>query len=185
GSSKYSGEQRTWPNLLNREGVLNLEYLKWSDLCTPDHRVNVAYTRALAGPVDYHLGGFRHVSRAEFKPQDLKPNILGTRCNQLALYVVFENPMPMVADIPSNYLGEPGFDFLREVPTTWDETKFVAGEPGEYVVMARRSGERWYIAGITDWTQRDLEVPLAFLGEGEHELTLWADGSMDEAKPSE
>lgn len=185
GSSKYSGEQRTWPNLLNREGVLNLEYLKWSDKCTPDHSVNVAYTRALAGPVDYHSGGFRHVSRKAFKPQDLNPTVLGTRCHHLALYVVYENPMPMVADVPSAYEGQPGFDFLREVPTTWDETKFVAGEPGEYVVLARRSGDKWYLAGITDWTERELEVPLAFLGEGEFELTLWADGSMDEAKPSE
>ena len=139
GSSKFSGEQRTFPHLFNREGVLNLEYLKWSDLCTPEHNVNVAYTRALAGPVDYHLGGFRSVSRADFQPQDRLPVVMGTRCHQLALYVVYENPMPMVADVPQAYEGQPGFDFLKEAPTTWDETRFVAGEPGEYVVLARRA----------------------------------------------
>ena len=98
GSSKSSGEQRTFPNLLNREGVLNLEYAKFSKHCTPSHNVNVAYTRALAGPVDYHLGGLRCVTRVEFEPRDRAPVVLGTRCHNLALYMVYENPLPMVAD---------------------------------------------------------------------------------------
>jgi alpha-glucosidase len=184
GSSKYSGEQRTFPNLFNREGVLNLEYLKWSDLCTPQHSVNVAYTRALAGPVDFHLGGFRSVSRAAFKPQDRAPVVMGTRCHNLALYVVYENPMPMVADAPSAYEGQPGFDFLVDVPTTWDETLFVAGEPGEYFVVARRKGEAWYLAGITNWTPREIDVPLGFLGDRECEAKLYVDGSLDESQPN-
>lgn len=185
GSSKYSGEQRTYPNLFNREGVLNLEYLKWSKLCTPDHNVNVAYTRALAGPVDYHLGGFRSVSRAEFEPVDRPPVVMGTRCHHLALYVVYENPMPMVADRPANYEGEPGFDFIEDVPVTWDETRFVAGEPGEYVVVARRKGDAWYLGGITNWTPRELDVPLDFLPAGEFEAKVYADGSLDEERPNE
>jgi alpha-glucosidase len=185
GSSKYSGEQRTFPNLFNREGVLNLEYSKWSDLCTPDHSVNVAYTRALAGPVDYHLGGFRSVSRAEFKPQDRAPVVLGTRCHHMALYVVYENPMPMVADDPIAYEGEPGFDFISEVPVTWDETRFVAGEPGESIALARRSGETWYIGAITNWTPREMHLPLDFLGEGQFEVRQIVDGSMDESRPND
>ncbi len=184
GSSKNSGEQRTFPNLFNREGVLNLEYVKWSDRCTPQHSVDVAYTRALAGPVDYHLGGFRSVSRAEFKPRDRAPLVLGTRCHNLALYVVYENPMPMVADAPSSYEGQTGFEFITEVPTTWDETRFVSGEPGESIVLARRKDSTWYLAGMTNWTPRTIEVPLAFLPPGDFQATLYVDGSLDESQPN-
>ena len=97
--------------------MLNLEYLKWSSLCTPAHDVNVAYTRLLAGPLDYHLGGFRAVVRDKFKPRDELPWVLGTHCHQLSMYVVYENPMPMVCDVPIAYEGQPGFDFLVDVPT--------------------------------------------------------------------
>jgi alpha-glucosidase len=185
GSYKPTGEQRTFPNLFNREGVLNLEYLKWSDVCSPAHSVNVAYTRSLAGQVDYHLGGFRHATRSVFQPRDDRPSVLGTRAHHLALYVVFENPMPMLADIPSVYEGAPGFDFLVEVPTTWDETRFVAGEAGEYVVVARRSGKNWYLGGITNWTSRKVRLPLDFLGEGSFDATLFQDLSEDGEKPNE
>jgi alpha-glucosidase len=185
GSYKPSGEQRTFPNLFNREGVLNLEYLKWSDTCSPAHSVNVAYTRGLAGQVDYHLGGFRHASRSAFQPRDDRPSVLGTRAHHLALYVVFENPMPMLADIPSAYENQPGFDFLVDVPTTWDETRFVAGDTGEYVVVARRSGKNWYLGGITNWTPRKVTLPLDFLGTGKFEATLYQDVSEDGEKPNE
>ena len=184
GSYKPTGEQATFPNLFNREGVLNLEYLKWSDSCTPQHGVDVAYTRGLAGITDFHLGGFRATSREDFQPRDEKPSVLGTRCYLLAMYVVFENPMPMVADVPSAYEGQPGFDFLVDVPTTWDETRFVAGEAGEYVVVARRSGRDWYLGGITNWTPRELQLPLGFLGDGEFEARLYLDGSLDGRQPN-
>jgi alpha-glucosidase len=185
GSYKPTGEQRTFPSLFNREGVLNLEYLKWSDLCSPQHNVNVAYTRLLTGQVDYHLGGFRAASRKQFKAHDDRPMVLGTRCQQLALYVVYENPMPMVCDLPSAYEGQPGFDFLVEVPTTWDETRFVAGEPGEYIVVARRKGEAWYVGGITNWTQRSLKLPMSFIGAGKFTAKLYRDRSLDGEKPNE
>ncbi|OYP29973.1 glycoside hydrolase family 97 protein [Rhodopirellula sp. MGV] len=185
GSPKYSGEQRTFPNLFNREGVLNLEYLKWSDKCTPDHNVNVAYTRGLTGPVDYHQGGFRSVSRAEFEPRDLRPVVMGTRCHHMAMYVVYENPMPMVADTLDSYEGQPGFDFVAQVPTTWDETKFVVGEPGKYIVLARRQGDIWYVGGMTNWDAREVELSLDFLPSEVKQITLYRDGSMDESKPNE
>ncbi len=186
GSYKPSGEQRTFPHLLNREGVLNLEYLKWSARCTPDHNVAVAYTRALAGPLDYHLGGFHSAPRASFRGQeDKRPYVLGTRCHQLAMYVVYENPMPMVCDTPSSYEGQPGFDFIEHVPTTWDATRFVIGDAGEYIVLARRKGDKWYLAAMTDWTSRKLEIPLSFLGQGTHAATIYHDGSLDEDKPNE
>lgn len=183
GSYKPSGESRTFPNLFNREGALNLEYLKGSMKCDPQHNVDVAFTRNLAGPTDYHLGGFRSVPRSEFRPRDIDPVVLGTRCHHLALYVVYENPMPMVCDSPSAYQGQPGFEFIEEVPTTWDETRFIAGEAGEFMVVARRSGTTWYLGGITNGKPRRLAVPLAFLGSGKLTLTLFRDGSMNEYEP--
>ena len=184
GSYKPSGEQRTFPNLMNREGVLNLEYLKWSVLCTPQHNVNVAYTRLLAGPTDYHLGGFRSVSSREFKPRNDNPNVLGTRCHHLALYVVYENPMPMVCDTPSAYEGQTGFEFLKQVPTTWDETRFLIGEAGQFVVVARRSDKAWYLGGITNDMVRELAIPLKFLGAGEYEAEVFVDGSLSKKQPN-
>lgn len=184
GSYKPSGEQRTFPNLFNREGVLNLEYLKWTDLCTPQHNVNVAYTRSLAGPTDYHLGGFHSVPAAQFKPRDANPTVLGTRCHHLALYVVYENPMPMVCDAPSAYEGQTGFEFLKDVPTTWDETRFLAGEAGRFVVVARRKDAAWYLGGITNDTAREIVVPLDILGTGEYEAKLFVDGSMSKDEPN-
>ncbi len=184
GSYKPSGEQRTFPNLFNREGVLNLEYLKWTARCTPQHNVDVAYTRALAGPTDYHLGGFRSASPAKFVPQSANPHVLGSRCHHLALYVIYENPMPMVSDSPSAYEGQVGFEFLKEVPTTWDETRFLSGQAGEFIVLARRKDRTWYLGGITNGTARDLSVPLDVLGPGEFEVEVFVDGSLSEDEPN-
>ena len=185
GSSKYSGEQRTFPHLFNREGVLNLEYNKWSKLCTPAHNVNVAFTRSLAGPVDYHSGGFRSATREQFEPRPFKPMVMGTRCHNVALFVIYENPMPMVADSPEAYQGQAGFDFVKEVPTTWDETRFLQGKAGEFIVLARRKADRWYLGGITNWTEREIKIPLKFLGEGDFELRSWTDGEVADTRPNE
>jgi alpha-glucosidase len=184
GSHKPTGEERTFPNLLNREGVLNLEYLKWTNMCSPQHDVNVAYTRLLVGPVDYHLGGFRAVTREKFESRDLNPVLFGTRCHQLALYVVFDNPMPMVADDPSAYEGQPGFDFIEKVPTTWDETRCVAGEAGEYVVVARRRGDAWYLGGINNWAARNVALPLDFLGDANYKMTVYSDDPSRKDDPN-
>ncbi|QDV74335.1 glycoside hydrolase family 97 protein [Botrimarina mediterranea] len=184
GASKPTGEHRTYPNLFNREGALNLEFLKWSDTCTPPHNVNIAYTRAMAGPTDYHLGGFNAVARSQFQPQNNRPVVLGTRCHHLAMYVVYLNPMPMVADVPEAYEGEPGFDFLVDAPTTWDETRFVAGEDGKYLVVARRKGDAWYLGGMNDWNARTVELPLAFLGNVTYEARLYTDGDPSGNSPN-
>ncbi|MBI2433329.1 MAG: glycoside hydrolase family 97 catalytic domain-containing protein, partial [Candidatus Hydrogenedentes bacterium] len=184
GSYKPSGEQRTWPNLFNREAVLNLEYLKWSKRCTPPHNVEAAYVRQLAGPLDYHSGGFRSTSNTAFIARNENPFVLGTRCHHLAMYVVYENPMPMVADTPEAYEGQQGFDFIVNVPTTWELTRFVAGVAGEYIVMARRNGATWYVGGMTDWTPREVTVPLHFLAPGQYEARLYVDGSLDEEEPN-
>ena len=172
---KPTGLQRTYPNLFNHEGVLNLEYLKWSDQCGPEHNLTVPFTRMLAGPMDYHLGGFRAADREHFKAQGMKPSVLGTRCHHLAMYVVYENPMSMVCDAPTAYEGQPGFDFIRQVPATWNETRVLSDQVGDYVVVARRNGSDWYLGAMTDWTARVLEVPLSFLSPGRYQIETWAD----------
>jgi alpha-glucosidase len=130
--------------------------------------------------MDYHLGGFRSVNRDHFKPQSIKPNVLGTRCHHLAMYVVYENPMPMVSDAPSAYEGQPGFEFLCQVPTTWDETRVLNDKVGSYIVVARRKGSDWYLGTMTDWTPRVLEVSLSFLPPGGYKIKQWADAGNSE-----
>lgn len=181
---KPTGWQRTYPNLMNHEGALNLEYLKWSDRCTPEHNLNLAFTRLLAGPMDYHLGGFRAVPRAEFKPRNIAPNVLGTRCHHLAMYVCFDNPNPMIADYPTAYEGQPGFDFLKAVPTWWDETRVLEGNVGELLVTARRKGKRWYLGCMSAKAAHDLMIPLNFLGTGMFQADVWKDAPDAETAPN-
>ncbi|MBN1561289.1 glycoside hydrolase family 97 catalytic domain-containing protein, partial [candidate division KSB1 bacterium] len=185
GAYKPTGIRRTYPNLMTREGILGLEYLKWSDRATPEHNVTIPFTRMLAGPMDYTPGGFRNVTRAEFKPQNKNPLAPTTRCQQLAMYVVFESPLQMLSDAPANYRGQAGLDFLRLVPVTWDETRVIAGVIGDYIAMARRSNETWYIGAMTDWDARTLDLPLAFLGDGDYEVTMWSDGPDAERTPTD
>lgn len=180
---KPTGLERTYPNLVNHEGALNLEYLKWSDRCTPEHNLMMAFTRLIAGPMDYHLGGFRAVRRAEFKPRHVAPNVLGTRAHMLAMYVCFHNPNPMLADYPTAYEGQRGFDFLKLVPTWWDETRVLVGEVGEVLVTARRKGKTWYLGGISAKKPRDLDLSLSFLGEGRYTAMIWKDAPDAEANP--
>jgi alpha-glucosidase len=181
---KPSGWQRTYPNLMNHEGALNLEYLKWSDRCTPEHNLLLAFTRLVAGPMDYHLGGFRSVPRAAFQPHNIAPNVLGTRCHHLAMYVCFDNPNPMVADYPTAYEGQPGFDFIKLVPTWWDETRVLEAKIGEALVTARRKGKSWYLGGMSAKERHDFELPLSFLGSGRFRMELWKDASDAESTPN-
>jgi len=181
---KPTGLERTYPNLMNHEGSLNLEYLKWSGRCTPEHTLRMAFTRLVAGPMDYHLGGFRAVTRAEFKPSRIAPRVLGTRCHQLAMYVCFDNPTPMVADYPTAYLGQPGFDFVKAVPTWWDETRVLEGRVGELLVTARRKGATWYLGGISAGRPREIALPLELLGKGRFAATIWKDSSRSDSDPN-
>jgi alpha-glucosidase len=169
---------------MNHEGALNLEYLKWSDRCPPEHNLMMAYTRLIAGPMDYHLGGFRAVTRAEFRPHNIAPNVLGTRCHMLGLYVCYDNPNPMVADYPTAYEGQPGFEFLQLVPTWWDETRVLVGKIGEVLVTARRKGKTWYVGGISAGPARDLDLPLSFLGSGRYTVRAWKDVPNADSQPN-
>jgi alpha-glucosidase len=177
GAYKPTGLRRTYPNLLTREGVMGMEYSKWSDRVTPEHDVTLPFTRMLAGPMDYTPGCFNNATREQFKPRNLEPMCQGTRAHQLAMYAVFESPLVMLSDYPEDYDHKPGMEFLDKVPTVWDETKVLNGEPARYVTIARRHGDTWYLGAMTNWDARDLDVPLSFLGAGEYEAQIFADGA--------
>ena len=176
GAYKGTGFRRTYPNLLTREGVMGLEYSKWSERITPEYDVTIPFTRMLAGPMDFTPGAFHNAARGQFRAQDIAPMSQGTRAHQLAMYVVYESPLVMVSDYPEAYQKQPGLEFIEKVPTVWDETKVLAGRPGESIVMARQHGPDWYLGAMTNWDARDLEVPLSFLGAGGYDAQIFADG---------
>ena len=175
GAYKPTGRTRTYPNEFAREGTLNYETAKWSGLDTPDHDLNMAFTRLLAGPADMHLGGFRAVPDSAYRIQYTRPLMHGTRSHQLAMYVVFESYLQLVSDYPDAYRNQPGFAFIRDVPTTWDETRVPAAEVDEYAVVARRSGADWYVGAINNHSARTLTIKLDFLPSGTYEATIYAD----------
>ena len=181
GTHKPAGLNRTWPNVLNFEGVHGLEQMKWSPESVDQMKYDatIPFVRQAAGPMDYTQGAMRNASRGNYRPVNTEPMSQGTRCHQLALYVVLDSPLNMLCDSPTNYLCEPECtEFIAAIPTVWDETRILGGRMGEYIVTARRSGDTWYVGGITDWTARDVEVDLAPLGiEGAVEATLFRDGA--------
>jgi alpha-glucosidase len=175
GAYKPTGLSRTYPNELTREGTLNYENDKWDNPITPDDDMNILFTRLLAGATDYHLGGFRAVPPRKYRAQYTRPLVLGTRCHMLAMYVILENYLAMVCDYPAAYEGQPGFEFIKEVPTVWDETRVVAAEPGSWITIARRKGEEWFVGSITNGKPRDIKIPLNFLSPGAYTATGYGD----------
>lgn len=175
GAFKPDGLRRTWPNLVTREGVMGKEYLKWSARTTPLHNTTLPFTRMLAGPLDYTPGAFGNVTREQFVARDKEPMTPNTRAHELALYVVLESPLMMVSDYPEHYQGQHDFEFIRQVPTTWDEVRVLDGTPREFISVARRSGRDWYVGSITNWDARDVKVPLSFLGDGNYVAEIYAD----------
>jgi alpha-glucosidase len=178
GAYRPTGLNRTYPNEFTREGTLNYEVDKWDPAgISPDHDINMPFTRMLAGSTDYHLGGFRAVPATSFKTQYTRPLVLGTRCHMLAMYVVLENYLQMVCDYPSAYENQPGFEFIQNIPTTWDETKVLNASVGEYITIARRRKSDWYVGTITNHNERNLTIPLNFLDAGEYQLELFSDAA--------
>jgi alpha-glucosidase len=176
GVSAPTGLERTFPNLLTSEGVLNLEYDKWDKLgVPPEHELTVPFTRMLAGPLDFHQGSLRGVTVDEFRPRNEAPMVMGTPCHMLASYVVFQNHLPMVADYPSAYRRHPALTILAAIPTTWDETRCLAGKVGELVVVARRSGTEWWVGAMAGRQERELEIPLGFLEPGRFQAECYRD----------
>jgi alpha-glucosidase len=176
GAFKPTGLRRAYPNLLTREGVMGMEYSKWSARVTPEHDTTIPFTRMLAGPMDYTPGCFNNATKSQFKPRFIQPMCQGTRAHQLAMYVDFLSPLVMLSDFPENYDNHPGMEFLEKVPTVWDDTKVLAGQPGKFVIIARKLGDTWYVGAMTDWDARDVEVPLGFLGTGNFQAKLFSDG---------
>jgi alpha-glucosidase len=176
GCPKPTGLERTYPNLLTHEGVMNLEYDKWDKVgITPDHEATVPFTRMLAGPLDFHQGSFRTVKPEAFKPRNDAPLVIGTPARTLASYVVYQNHLSMVADYPSAYRGHPALPVLAAIPTTWDDTRVVDAKVGEYVVIARRHGKDWHLGAMTDAKVRTLKLPLSFLAPGSYTAAIWHD----------
>ncbi len=179
GAYKPTGFRRTYPNLLTREGVLGNEYSKWSERVTPEHNVTVPFTRMLCGPIDFTPGGFRHKTQETFRAigsDEPGPFVMGTRAHQLAMFVVFESPLQVAPDTPYSYRMSPaGLAFLKVVPTTWDDTKVLDGFPGQFIIMARKSDDSWFLGGMNANQVREVEIPLRFLGAGEYEAGIYSD----------
>ena len=168
---------RTWPNLINTEGVMGLEQNKWSANSDPEHNVTIPFTRMFVGPLDYTPGAMRNASKRSFVPVFEQPMSMGTRCHQLAMYAIYEAPLQMLGDTPTSYLKEPEvMEFLGPVPTVWDETKVLDAKIGDYVVVARRHGREWWVGAMTDWTPRELDLSLDFLPEGTFQVDAFQDG---------
>ena len=176
GAYKPTGLRRTYPNLLTREGVMGMEYNKWTDRVTPEHDVTIPFTRMLAGPMDFTPGAFDNAARGYFTARNLEPMSQGTRAHQLAMYVVYQSPLAMLCDYPEAYDNNPGMDFLEKVPTVWDDTKVLNGEPAQYVTIARQHGDAWFLGSMTNWHGRDFKLPLDFLSKSEYEAQIFSDG---------
>ena len=179
GTYKPTGLHKTYPNVVNYEGVHGLEQMKWSattvDQVTYD--VTVPYIRMMAGPMDYTQGAMRNASKSNYRPVNTEPMSQGTRCRQLAEYVVFYSPLNMLCDSPSNYMKEKECtEFIAAVPEVWDESRGLAGKVGEYIAIARRSGSDWYVGAMTDWSAREMTLDLSFLPEGAYQVELYKDG---------
>jgi alpha-glucosidase len=173
-----AGLQRTYPNFITQEGVLGAEWDKMKTFVTPEHNLMLPYTRMLAGPLDYTPGGFRNVTPATFQVRAELPFVQNTRGQELAKYVVYDSPLQMVSDDPDAYRDAEGFDFIRKVPTAWDETRFLSGEPGKDIVLARRLGTTWYVGAMSaDEGATTKRVPLDFLPAGRYKATIWEDGA--------
>ena len=179
GTYKPTGLQRTFPNVINFEGVHGLEQMKWAstDVDQVTYDVTIPFIRMVAGPLDYTQGAMRNATKDNYRPVNTEAMSQGTRCRQLAQYVIFESPINMLCDSPSNYLLEmESTKFISEIPTTWDETIALNGEVSKYLSIARRKGDTWYIGAMTNWDSRTIDLDLSFLGEGNFKAEVFKDG---------
>ena len=185
GMFKPSGIQRTYPNVINFEGVKGLENSKWAPADdVPEYDVSIPFIRMIAGPLDYTPGAMRNATKANYRAIHTNPMSQGTRVHQLAMYIIFDAPMQMLADNPTAYIKEQeSTDFIASIPTVFDETIALDGEVGEYVVMARKKDGIYYGAAMTNWSAREVDINLSFLDDGEYEATIFADGINADRQP--
>ena len=179
GTYKPTGLQRTYPNVINFEGVHGLETMKWSENTVDQvvYDVTIPFIRMLAGPMDYTQGAMKNAIKKNYRPVFSEAMSQGTRCRQLAQYIIFEAPLTMLCDSPSNYEREGECaEFIASIPTVWDETIALNSKIGEFVTIARRKGEVWYIGSMTDWNKRSIELDLSFLDGGNYQAEIFKDG---------
>jgi alpha-glucosidase len=177
GAYKPDGLGRTWPNALTREGVKGMENAKWSRDINPVHDVTIPFTRMVAGPMDYTPGAMVNMDSVNFTANFTRPESQGTRAHQVALYVIYESPLQMLSDSPTNYMKEQETtDFILKIPVVWDDIKGLDGKVGKYLLLARRSGNEWFVGAITDWKSRDMDLDLSFLPAGEYTMDIFQDG---------
>jgi len=177
GMYKPSGMQRTWPNVINCEGVKGLENMKWGTDNQPGYDVSIPFIRMMAGPMDYTPGAMRNATKEAFRPVNSNPMSQGTRSHQLAMYTIFEAPLQMLSDNPTAYMREKeSTDFIAAIPTVFDSTVALDGKVGDYVSIARKKGSTWYAGAMTNWNPRELTVDLSFLGDGQYKATIFEDG---------
>jgi alpha-glucosidase len=175
GAFPPDGLRRTYPNLMTREGVMGKEYLKVTARVTPAHNAALPFTRMLAGPMDYTPGAFGNSNLKNFTARPFMPMGLNTRAQELALYVIFESELQMVSDYPERYAGQKEFGFIKRVPCTWDEVHAIGGDPMQWISLARRRGNQWFVGSLTNWEARDIKVPLNFLDDGKYVAEIYAD----------
>ena len=177
GAFKPAGMERVWPNIINYEGVKGNENNKWSADINPEHNLTIPFTRMAAGPMDFTPGAMVNKHSKNFMPSFFRPMGLGTRCHQLAMYVVYEAPLQMLCESPSRYRQEQEtVDFITSIPTTWDETRVIEAAVSDYIVIARRKGEDWFLAAMTDDSPREFNIELDFLAEGAYDMEVFKDG---------
>lgn len=186
GAFKPAGFSRTWPNAVTREGVLGSEYNIWSDKATPDHNLLLPFIRMTAGPMDYEPGLLDNATKETFRPINQKVMSMGTRMHQAAMFVVYESPIQLFSGNPSQGLLEPQFmKLIGSIPTTWDETTILDGKLGEYIVTARKKGDDFYVAGMSNWMGRVVDLDFSFLNDGEYLAVLATDGINADRYPSD
>ncbi len=178
GSYKPAGLRRRYPNVMTREGVHGNEQAKWSTHITPTHRLTLPFIRMVAGPMDFTPGAMRNFQPGRYNPMNSRPGSIGTRCHEMSMYVLYESPLQMLCDNPSQYLREPEcMEFLGPVPAVWDETRVLDAKVTQYLYMARKSGQDWYLGGMTNEDKRSCKIDLSFLDPGvTYEITLFKDG---------
>ncbi|MBK8883782.1 MAG: glycoside hydrolase family 97 catalytic domain-containing protein [Bacteroidales bacterium] len=182
GAYKPDGIIRTWPNMITREGLMGNEYYKFSDKMSPEHNIKLAFTRMLAGQMDYTPGAFLNVTRDKYK-QQTPAVVWNTRAAELSKFVIYESPLTVVCDHPDYILNKPGADFLKIVPTVWDDIKFLGGYPGDYVAIAKRSGEKWFIGIMNNSVGKTVNLKLDFLPDGNYDAEFWSDTKKSEKEP--
>jgi alpha-glucosidase len=177
GIYKPTGLQRTYPNVIGYEGVKGLENFKWADEDQPTYTTTIPFIRMMAGPMDYTPGAFRNATQSTFRAINDNPMAKGTRCNQLAEYIIFYAPFQMLADNPSTYMKEQECtDFIAKTPTTFDETVPLDGKVGGYLALARRKNDEWFVGAMTNWTERNLTIDFSFLPAGNYTAEIFQDG---------